>query len=297
MNSGGAAAVKVGIFTPSVIIATCRELGYFSELEVIEVPVASSPGQFKSLASGDLDLAVTSPDNCIAYRFLSENPLNEIFDVRIHSAIDRGLGLSLARIKAQDAEQNNLIFGVDVPSSGFAYVGYALLKRWGIESYHIQSFGSTPKRLNALLEGQCNITMLNAGNEIKAADRGATIIASVAELGPYLGTVTATIGEPSSAVTQVIEAMAQVIDQICSGKLKTLIVEVTQQVLDLNEEQALKHYNVMIDPVIGLVAGKSVDSESLDNLITLRKEFSPTPELEEIPARYRELVPSVLTAS
>lgn len=297
MSDVGAAVVKVGTFTPSVIIAACRELGYFNEIEVIEIPVASSPAQFKSLASNELDLAVTSPDNCIAYRFLKKNPLDELFDVRIHSAIDRGLGLSLARFELSERVQEEFVFGVDVPSSGFAYVGYALLKREGIESYQIKSFGSTPKRLRALLEGQCDFTMLNAGNEIKGADGGARIIASVNELGPYLGTVTATIGQPSVAVVKVIEAMARTIDQICSGELKAQIVEISQRVLELSAIQALKHYNVMADPVNGLVSGKKVDRASLDNLIALRREFSPTDELNEIPAKYRELVPSVFATN
>ena len=290
--------VRVGTFTPSIIVAACRELGYFSgeldhnrNLEVLEVAVKSSPEQFKSLSCDQLDIAITSPDNAIAYRFLKNNPLKENFDVRILSAIDRGLGLSLAHIDASNDPKREIIFGVDVPDSGFAFVGYSLLRKSGIENYQIQSFGSTPKRLEALLAGRCDFTMLNAGNEIKGTDGGAVLIGSATELGPYLGTVTAVIGEPSNDVLRVTLALAKVIEEICLGQHEALILKLAQSVLGLNVEQAKRHYNIMINPLHGLVRGETVDAASLNTLITLRKEFSPSMELEQIPLRYHELVP------
>jgi hypothetical protein len=290
--------IRVGTFTPSIIIAACRDLGYFSgelddehNLEVLEIPVKSSPEQFKSLSSDELDIAITSPDNAIAYRFLKNNPLKENFDVRILSAVDRGLGLSLARIDASRDPKREIIFGVDVPDSGFAFVGYSLLRKSGIKSYQIQSFGSTPKRLEALLAGRCDFTMLNAGNEIKGADGGAVLIASATELGPYLGTVTAVIGEPSNDVLRVTVALAKVIEEVCLGQHEELILKLAQTVLGLNVEQAKRHYILMIDPLHGLVRGETVDAASLDTLITLRNEFSPSMELGQIPSKYHELVP------
>ena len=57
--------------------------------------MSSSPAQFRSLLDGELDVALTSPDNVLAYRFDPGNPLGQVADVRIVSAIDRGMGLGL----------------------------------------------------------------------------------------------------------------------------------------------------------------------------------------------------------
>ena len=58
--------------------------------------------------------------------------------------------------------------------------------------YSIATLGSTPRRAEALMEGRCSVTVLNAGNELRAQTAGCSCIASVTELGPYLGTVLAT---------------------------------------------------------------------------------------------------------
>ena len=86
-----------GTFSPSVLLDVARRTGRLSDagLEVTEVPVASSPGQFRSLVDGEIDVAFTSPDNVLAYRFSPTNPLGGLLDVGIVSGIDRGLGLAL----------------------------------------------------------------------------------------------------------------------------------------------------------------------------------------------------------
>ena len=62
-------------------------------LEVVEHPVPSSPAQFRALASGELQVALTSPDNVLAYRFNPDNPLGGLLDARVVGAVDRALGL------------------------------------------------------------------------------------------------------------------------------------------------------------------------------------------------------------
>ena len=57
--------------------------------------MTSSPAQFRSLLDGELDVALTSPDNVLAYRFNPGNPLGGLADVRIVAAVDRGMGLGL----------------------------------------------------------------------------------------------------------------------------------------------------------------------------------------------------------
>src|SRR4051794_25312208 len=126
----------VGAFTPSVLLSVARRTGRLEEqdLTVEEVPVASSPAQFRALLAGELDVAFTSPDNVLAYRFDPGNPLGTLADVRILSTVDRGLGLGLygrPGLTSDDVGDPRLVFGVDVATSGFALAMYALAESLG----------------------------------------------------------------------------------------------------------------------------------------------------------------------
>jgi ABC-type nitrate/sulfonate/bicarbonate transport system substrate-binding protein len=204
----------VSTFSPSVLLRTARRTGVLDRhgLAVEEEPVPSSPAQFAALSDGTVGAALTSPDNVVAYRFLAGNPLGSTRDVRIVSAVDRGLGLGLyAAEGTPDAGAlRGTKVGVDVAASGFAFALFAILERAGLgrDDYELVELGSTPRRLEALLEGRCTATMLNAGNDLKAEDAGLVRLADVNEVAtPYLGTVLAVQGEPPAEVRALAEAL------------------------------------------------------------------------------------------
>src|SRR5919107_846736 len=192
-------SMTLGTFTPSVLLRVARRTGHLAEagLEVTEAAVPSSPAQFEALLAGELDAVLTSPDNILAYRYSPTNPLGRTADARIVSAVDRGLGLALYAA-AEPARLRGGTFGVDVPGSGFAFAMYALAESVGLgrDDYEVVALGSTPKRLQALLRGECVATMLNAGNELHAEAAGYGALAAVSRTcTPYLGTVLAVVGE------------------------------------------------------------------------------------------------------
>ena len=182
-------SLSIGTFTKSILLEVAENLEYLNQanLEVHELLVPSSPSQFEALERGEIELAITSPDNVLAYRYLSKNPLGRNFDVRILSAIDRGLGLSLCYAPGLSGVPTT--FGVDVPTSGFAFLGYSLLQKQGLtpNDYAIVTLGSTPKRSLALIDSHVDSTILNAGNEIKAIAAGANKVGDIGLLGPYIG--------------------------------------------------------------------------------------------------------------
>ena len=190
-----ARVVELGSFTPSVVLEVARRTGALAAagLEVFERPVPSSPAQFRSLIDDELHVGLTNPDNVLAYRFDPQNPLGELVDARILAGIDRGLGLGVwARPGATLDDLRGAVVGVDVPGSGFALALFTLLERRGLgrDDYEVVKLGSTPQRLQALLDGGCAATMLGAGNELAAEAAGCTLVASVRdELSPYLATV------------------------------------------------------------------------------------------------------------
>ncbi|GAB3674633.1 ABC transporter substrate-binding protein [Angustibacter aerolatus] len=280
----------VGSFSPSVLLRVARRSGRLEQhdLRVTETPVASSPGQFRSLLAGELDAALTSPDNVVAYRFDPANPLGERADVRIVTAIDRGLGLALhlrPGLDPSDPESlRGRVFGVDVATSGFAFGMYELARDAGLEpgSYEVVALGSTPRRLEALLEGRCDATMLNAGNELLAEQGGAPRLGRLTDVrSPYLGTVLAVAGEAHlTAATALGRVLTETARAIVSGELHDDAVDEAVDALGLPAALADRYVAQLADPEQGLVLDGLVDPAALRTLVELRRTHLPGPHLD-----------------
>jgi ABC-type nitrate/sulfonate/bicarbonate transport system substrate-binding protein len=267
----------LGTFSPSVLLRVARRTGVLDRcgLAVHERPVPSSPAQFTALADGSLDAALTSPDNVVAYRFLPDNPLGGTRDVRIVAAVDRGLGLALyAAAGAPDiAALRGQVVGVDVAASGFAFVLFELLDRAGLgrDDYQLAELGSTPKRLDALLDGRCAATMLNAGNDLKADDAGLVRLADVTSVAsPYLATVLAVQGDPTPAVRSLAAALLEAADGIRDGRSRDAAVQ-EAGATGLAPHLAQRYVDQLLDPDHGLVPGGTVDRASLAAVVDLRR--------------------------
>jgi ABC-type nitrate/sulfonate/bicarbonate transport system substrate-binding protein len=277
-----ATRLVVGAFSPSVLLSVARRTGRLEahDLEVEEVPVASSPGQFRSLADGELDAALTSPDNVLAYRFSPRNPLKELLDVRMVSGIDRGLGLALyGRPGLTPEGLRGARVGVDVPVSGFALAMYALTESLGVPrgDYELVPLGSTPRRLTALLAGECDATMLNAGNELIAESHGCVRLAAVADVcAPYLGTVLAVAGKERLTATRALAAaLSGTADDLLAGRLDDVAVDTAGRRLGIEPEPARRYVQRLRSPAEGLVAGGTVDPAALATLAGLRRRYLP----------------------
>ena len=271
-----------GTFSPSVLLDVARSTGRLADagLEITEVPVASSPGQFRSLTDGEIDIAFTSPDNVLAYRFSPANPLGTTLDVGMVSGIDRGLGLGLYGRPGFTAELlAGARVGVDVPVSGFALAMYALTESLGVPrgGYELLTLGSTPRRLEALLAGGCDATMLNAGNELLAEEAGCVRLASVAEVcGPYLGTVTAVSGQSRLPEARALgDALTATINDIMSGAAADAAVDAATARLDVAPEVARRYVERLQDPSEGLLPDGKVDPVALVTVAALRRRFLP----------------------
>lgn len=279
------AEILVGSFTPSVLLDVAERTGRLREqgLTVTEVPVPSSPAQFRSMLDGEIAVALTSPDNVIAYRFDARNPLGRLADARIVAAIDRGMGLGLyARPGVTAADLAGAPIGVDVPTSGFAFALYALAESVGLgrDSYELVTLGSTPRRLEALLAGDCAATMLNAGNELIAEQAGCVRLAAVSEqLSPYLGTVVSVVGDPHlAAAERLARALLDTAAEIVGGALDAEAAVSASSRLGLDADLARRYVARLRDPLEGLVPDGSVDRGALETLVRLRTAYLPSAE-------------------
>jgi len=290
--------LRIGSFTRSVLLEVARTTGGLTQanLEVREVAVESSPAQFASLRDGEFDAIFTSPDNVLAYRFLPANPLGEVLDVEIVAGLDRGLGLCLgARPEVTaPADLRGGRLGVDVPNSGFAFVAYALLEELGFtrDDYQILTLGSTPKRAIALRAAECDMTVLNAGNELTARTHGCALLGEVTRLGPYIGTVVARMraAPGTGVVDRLVATLLDTARRIRAGELGGESVAAATRVLGLDATTAAEHVAVLRDPARGLIPDGTVDTASLATLVDLRRRFLPAPGLDDIAGRLDDIV-------
>jgi ABC-type nitrate/sulfonate/bicarbonate transport system substrate-binding protein len=284
--------LTLGVFSPSVLLDVARSTGRLADADLVvrDVPVPSSPAQFTSLRAGEFDAVFTSPDNVLAYRFLPANPLGELLDAEIVAGIDRGLGLCLGVRPgvADPAELRGGRLGVDVPNSGFAFVAYALLEELGLsrDEFEIVALGSTPKRAEALHSGGCDVTVLNAGNELVARTHGCALLADVTRLGPYLGTVVARLRQAPGAdqVDRLVQVLGDTARTIIAGELDGEASDAAVRLLGVPPDTAAEHVALLQDPLRGLIADGAVDRAALATLVDLRRRFLPVPELDEISA-------------
>ena len=284
--------LRLGTFTSPVLLEVARVTGALLNvgLDVVEQAVPSSPAQFRSLRDGELDAVLTNPDNVLAYRFVPDNPLGEILDIVVVAAIDRGLGLTLCAAPGVAAPAAGLRLGVDAATSGFALLAYALLDQLGIDHHELrlETLGSTPARAAALVSGGCDVTMLNAGNELSAREVGCVAFGSVEEVGPYLGTVLVRRGDaPAEPIALLTRTLLDVSLRIVTGQLDREATAAAERVLGLPTHLARRHVAVLRDAHHGLVPSGIVDAASIETALELRERFQPSPSLAEARSGWR----------
>ena len=273
--------LRLGIFSANVVADWAQERGVFAEhgLAVEQVPVASSPAQFASLTAGDYDAVLTSPDNVATYVLNEHNPLGRRLDLQILRAVDRGSRLSLVGAPAvrSIAELAGGRFAVDVPTSGFAFVGFALLQQAGLEAgrdYEVVTAGATPRRRQLLAAGEFDATLLNAGHEIRAARAGAHVLGGVGDVvRPYLGTVLATRAEVDTpALAALLAAWDDAERAVLAPANRAAVVALLAAQPDTDTETAEQMYATLLDPVHGLCAGGQVEPAALEAVLRLRAD-------------------------
>lgn len=268
--------IRIGQFSQSPVLLAILDNNFLPDYEIQITNVLSSPAQFGSLMKGELDIALTSPDNVLLYATTPENPLGEICDLIMLRSIDRGLDLSLVSTpeisNAQDLLKATL--SIDSPTSGFALLLNSMLKRLEIDVSKVDftKAGSTPKRLVHMIEGSSQASILNAESKIQADERGFKTWMSVSDItNNYIGTVI--------CVRRNLENSEQVQDFMTAWKKATswlLEVSISKYIEMFDQEKSVlgseKYFNLLHDPIHGLTKDNVISLDSLQTLIEIRRE-------------------------
>lgn len=268
--------IRVGQFSESPVLAVARALELHTRfgIEWETQRVQSSPGQFESLRSCEMDIAVTSPDNVLLYATTANNPLREQLDVQFLRPIDRGLRLAL--YTSSDIESvgdfTGSTLGVDVMSSGFAILMLQMLASLGVDhsTINFEAIGATPKRLGAIQDGTVQGTVLNAETAVAAEQAGLRRWATSTDVSDdYLGTVLVQMAGPVESHTRAFldmwEAATQAILSSSSAELIELLG--TQAPALANAE----YVGILQSPEYGCLAGEVVSAGQLTVLAEIRR--------------------------
>ena len=268
--------IRVGQFSQSPNMLVIKKLKLLPEFELEISNVQSSPAQFQSLQSDELDIALTSPDNVLLFGTTAENPIGVLCELNILRSIDKGLKLSL--VSNSDAHRvedlQSLRFSIDSPASGFSFLLKSMARKLGArpEDFHYVSGGSTPKRLNGIIEGEAEATILNAESVVKAEELGYKNWIDVSQVAPnYLGTVlcakkenrTANFMEPFLAAWE--KSTQWLLDQDFQGY--SSIFEGTESKIN-----SASYFTILQHKIHGLTATNEADVDALESLIEIRRE-------------------------
>lgn len=178
------ATINVGYFTRGPAIQIAQTHGFFGDenLSVNEIKTAGSTLLFKNLRNGVWDIGLNVADNDFQFRLNPSNPLGMTFAPVMFARLDNGTGASLMtrpEIKAC-ADARGKSFAVDAPGSGYAYIGYQILRnKCGFQpnvDYVVVVTGGTDKRYKDLVAGKMDSQMvvIHTGLPERAEAKGMT---------------------------------------------------------------------------------------------------------------------------
>ena len=268
--------IRIGQFSESPVLAVARalELNTRFGVEWETQRVQSSPGQFESLRSGEIDLAITSPDNVLLYATTPNNPLKEQLELQFLRPIDRGLRLALyTSNEIQTVEDlSGSTLGVDVMSSGFAILLLQLLASLGVDHSTVtfEAMGATPKRLEAIKDGTIQGSILNAEAGVAAEQAGFRRWATSTDVSDdYLGTVivqlAGEVSEHTRAFLDMWEAATMAIRSLSTAELIDALG--TQAPALANTA----YVEILTSAEFGCLSGEVVNAEQLRVLAEIRR--------------------------
>src|ERR1700733_10426991 len=144
--------LRLGLFSPSLPHLVAVREGYYAErgVTVQQRRIPSSAALLRALRDGDLDVALTSPDNIANFRLNKAD--GGPVDARIIAAVDQAGSISL--IGRPGVEVPGQIrrgtVAVDARNSGFAFLLYELLSSVDLApdvDYRVLEAGGTPSRV------------------------------------------------------------------------------------------------------------------------------------------------------
>lgn len=280
------ATIRIAYFTRQPVIQMAQEHGFFADenLTVVEFKTAGSTLLFQNLRDGVWDIGLNVADNNLQFRLNPGNPLHMTFPAVIFARLDNGAGASLMTrpdIKTC-ADARGKTFAVDAPGSGYAYIGYQILRnKCGFEpsvDYPVVITGGTDKRYEDLIANKANsqMVLIHTGLPERAEAKGMTRFGTMLPdaVTAYTGVVaTATrswLDSHGDVAVRFLRAMKRGTDYVIDPANKAEVLAILPA--DGNPAVAERIYEMFINEANGgLIRNLNLDRKGLLATAQLRQ--------------------------
>lgn len=272
--------IRIGTFNRDAAILAAEQRG-FLEAENIRVEtdiVTDSPTLMRNLITGKYDLILNNADNVIAWaegQGADPRPNDFVIFLGGH----QGLKQKLVAVPSVSsfADLKGKVLAVDAPTTGFAIVMIAILKKHGLElnrDYTFRMFGNTTKRADALSRGEAWAGMMGMSDE-EIEKRGFKVLARAEDyVTHYARGLGATRREWTSAneelLVRFIRAMVRATDWVMDGKNKEEVVKLLLPENKNSRARADEAYEETISAQFGLTPRGRIDIEGIRTVLELR---------------------------
>ncbi len=264
-----------------------QEKGFFknNNVEPVLDITPNSVEMAKNLYNGKYDLALTAIDNIIAYNEgqgeTTDVPANAGFVALF--GIDNGMLSVMAKSDITSLnELKGKTFSVDAMTTGFAFVQREMLKKNGMTDADVKwvKVGGGAQRLEALLKGEQDATLLNAPLDLVAEAKGfKRLIRATEELGAYQGIVGAAKRDNAEKNrTQIIafikgfkESVGWLVDPANKEEALTLFLA---RMKGMERPAAEKAYAVLTDSKGGIYRDLKINADGLKMVMRLRSDYA-----------------------
>jgi ABC-type nitrate/sulfonate/bicarbonate transport system substrate-binding protein len=167
-------------FVPPVSYLLADELGFLQGSEVLPTRTTSSAEQLRALLAREQDMVITAIDNLFEWTRAGA-------DLRLVAQVEATtpLGIHASGEAKTLADLAGCRFAVDAPDNGFALIAKRLLRDAGVEVDYVV-VGGVRERLDALLGGQVDATLLGPPFDQLAAKAGFAGVLDVNAMLPEL---------------------------------------------------------------------------------------------------------------
>lgn len=287
-KSASPATIKLAYFTRQPVVEMAQKHGFFADenLTVEEFKTAGSTLLFKNLRDGVWDIGLNVADNNLQFRLNPGNPLQMTFPAVIFARLDNGAGASLMTrpdIKTC-TDARGKTFAVDAPGSGYAYIGYQILRnKCGLEpkvDYPVVITGGTDKRYADLVAGKSHsqMVLIHTGLPERAEAKGMTRFGTMLPdaVNAYTAVVATAmrswLDSHAEVAVRFLRAMQRGTDYVVEPRNKAEILAILPS--DGDPATAERIYQVLMDEAKGgLVRDLNLDVTGLRATAQLRQTW------------------------
>jgi len=273
--------IRIGLFNKDAVIIAAQEKGLLKAENIrVEInTVTDSPTLLRNLISGRYDLILNNADNVIAWaEGQGADPQKNDFVIFLGGS--QGVNQRLA-VHPSINDYNDIkgkVLAVDAPTTGYAIVMIAILKKHGLElnrDYTLKSFGNTNARAEAIGRGEAVGAMMGMTDE-EIQKRGFKVLArSEDHVARYARGLGATRREWANAhedlLVRFIRAMIRTTDWVMDGKNREEVIKLLLAENKNNRSRAEEAYEESISPRFGFTPRSRIDIEGIRTIIELRE--------------------------